>query len=111
MKIKTHDNFIVLEDERTDIKDFASYLEYIIPKKNTGQNVVIDLLNYKDLTLEQLLLFLTISNNHREDNQSLVIVNDAISPDDLPDELSVVPTIQEAEDLIEMENIERELGF
>lgn len=111
MKISEHDNYIVLEDDRNDVEDFASFLEYIIPKKNEGQNVVIDLLKYDDLTLEQLLLFLNASNNHRETNHSFVIVNNAISPDDLPGELAVVPTLQEAEDLIEMENIERELGF
>ncbi len=111
MKISKHDNFVILEDDRNDVKDFASFLEYIIPKKNEGQNVVLDLLKYETLTLEQLLLFLNVSNNHRANNLSFVIVNISVSPDDLPDELTVVPTIQEAEDLIEMENIERELGF
>lgn len=111
MKISEHDNFVVLEDDRNDIEDFASFLEYIIPKKNEGQNVVVDLLKYDSLTLEQLLLFLNASKNHQSTNQSFVIVNNAISPDDLPNELSIVPTLLEAEDMIEMENIERELGF
>lgn len=111
MKIREHDNFVVLEDDRNDVEDFASFLEYIIPKKNAGQNVVVDILKYEDLTLVQLLLFLKASNDHRETNQSFVLVNNAISPDDLPDELSIVPTLLEAEDLVEMENIERELGF
>jgi hypothetical protein len=111
MKISEHENFVVLEDDRNDVEDFASFLEYIIPKKNEEQNVVIDLLKYDNLSFERLLLFLNASNNHRANNQSFVIINAAISPDDLPDELSVVPTLQEAKDLIEMENIERELGF
>jgi len=29
----------------------------------------------------------------------------------MPDEIAVVPTIQEAYDIIEMEDIERDLGF
>ena len=111
MKISEHDNFVILEDDRNDVEDFASFLEYIIPKKNEGQNVIVELLKYENLSLDQLLLFLNVSNAHRATNQSFVIVNNAISPDELPDELSVVPTLQEAEDLIEMENIERELGF
>ncbi|HAT63224.1 MAG TPA: ribonuclease Z, partial [Flavobacteriaceae bacterium] len=40
-----------------------------------------------------------------------VIVNNAINPDDIPDEMIVVPTLQEAADIIEMEEIERDLGF
>ncbi|MFT4699201.1 MAG: hypothetical protein ACI9SJ_002365 [Flavobacteriaceae bacterium] len=111
MKISEQENYVILEDDRNDIKDFSSYLEYIIPKKNKGQNVIVDLLKYEDLTLNQLLLFMDVSNTHMSENQSFVIVNNAISPDELPDELSVVPTLIEAEDLIEMENIERELGF
>ena len=31
--------------------------------------------------------------------------------DDFPDNFNIVPTLQEAEDVIEMENIERDLGF
>ena len=111
MKISKHDNFVVLEDDRNDVEDFASFLEYIVPKKNEGNNVVVDLLKYESLSMDQLLLFLKASNEHRSSNQSFVIINNAISPDELPEELSVVPTLQEAEDLIEMENIERELGF
>jgi hypothetical protein len=31
--------------------------------------------------------------------------------DEIPDELIIVPTIQEAQDVIGMEEIERDLGF
>ena len=111
MKISEHDNYIVLEDDRNNLEDFASFLEYIVPKKNEGQNVVVDLSKYPDLSLDQLLLFLTVSNSHRKSGQSFVLVTDVLSPDDLPDELAVVPTIHEAEDFIGMEDMERGLGF
>lgn len=39
------------------------------------------------------------------------MVNTALSRDEIPDELLIVPTIHEAEDLIDMEEIERDLGF
>jgi len=42
---------------------------------------------------------------------SFVIVYDGINFDDLPDEIIVVPSLDEAKDLIEMENIERDLGL
>ena len=63
------------------------------------------------MSLEDLLFFLKVSNIHRATKHSFVIVNDAINPDELPDEMTIVPSLQEAEDIVEMEDIERELGF
>lgn len=111
MKIENHANFVILEDERDDIIDFASFIESQIPSKYKGQNVVLNLLKYGDLDLQKLLLFLKASTLHRKEKNSFVLVNDAINFDDVPDEMIVVPTLQEAKDIIEMEEIERDLGF
>ncbi|OAB78960.1 ribonuclease Z [Cochleicola gelatinilyticus] len=111
MKIENHENFVILADEKDDAADFASFLEYQIPNKFKGQNVVLNLSDYKELELPELLLFLKVSNLHRKTKHSFVIVNDAINPDDIPMEMIVVPTLQEGQDIIEMEAIERDLGF
>ena len=102
---------MIIADEQDDISDFASFLEYQIPKKFKGQNVVVDLLKYDKMELEHLLQFLKVSNLHRKTKHSFVLVNKGISPDVIPMEMIVVPTIKEAEDIIEMEEIERDLGF
>jgi len=111
MKILNSDNFVILEDERDDLKKFADFLEYQVSKKFKGQNVVIDLSKNLDLSLDQLLCFLTVSNSHRASKSSFIILNNALNPDDLPQEIIVVPTLIEAQDIIEMEEIERHLGF
>ena len=111
MKIENHPNFVVLEDEKDDISDFATFIESQVPSKYKGQNVVLNLLKYNSIELRELLLFLKPSNLHRKTKQSFVIVNNGISIDDVPNEMIVVPTIQEAADIIEMEEIERDLGF
>ncbi|NND88354.1 MAG: ribonuclease Z [Flavobacteriaceae bacterium] len=111
MKIENKDNYVILADEQDDIEDFASFLEYQIPNKFKGQNVVLDLTDYEKLTLPELLLFLKVSNLHRKTKHSFVIINNTINPDDIPYEMVVVPTLQEGEDIIEMEAIERDLGF
>ncbi len=111
MKVNKHESFIVLEDEYNDVSQFASYLTKKIPQKFNKQNVVINLLKYNTISQDELLLFLNLSNAHRSQKKSLVIVNDAIAIDDIPDEIIVVPTLLEAGDIIEMEEIERELGF
>jgi hypothetical protein len=42
---------------------------------------------------------------------SFVMVKPNIDIDDFPETLNIVPTLQEAEDVLEMEAIERDLGF
>ncbi len=111
MKIDNHNNFVVLEDEQNNLEKFASFLGFQIPNKFKKQNVIVNLLMIKDLSLENLLFFLEVSNIHRATKHSFVLVNDSINPDDLPSEMTVVPTLQEAKDIVEMEDIERELGF
>jgi hypothetical protein len=52
-----------------------------------------------------------LAKNKQEKNTSFVLINAAINLDDLPEHINIVPTLQEAEDILEMEAIERELGF
>ena len=111
MKIDNKDNFVILTDDRGNLSDFAGFLGRQIPSKYQGQNVVVNLLDFDSLQLEELLLFLEVSNSHRQTKHSFVLVNHAINPDDIPFEMVVVPTLQEAEDIIQMEEIERDLGF
>lgn len=110
MKSEKHDNFIYLEDEKDDPVKFASFIGSI-HHQFEKDNIVIDLQKYKLLTLSQLLSFLDISNHHRSNKKSFVLISDTINIDDVPDELNVVPTFQEATDMIQMEEIERDLGF
>ncbi|WP_194849959.1 ribonuclease Z [Nonlabens antarcticus] len=110
MTSKIFEKYTLLQDDQDDVCDFANFLTRIHDKFNEV-NIVIDILKYDTMSLQDLLCFLTLSNTHRALKKSLVIVTSAISPDDIPDELLVVPTIQEAEDIIDMEEIERDLGF
>ncbi|MEP0266262.1 ribonuclease Z [Dokdonia sp.] len=111
MKITTTDTYTTLTDERDDVMDFASYLERIVPEKYEALNLVVDLLKYEALTLDQLIAFLALSNTQREAGKSFVVVNTGIDYDLVPEEMIVVPTLQEAEDIVQMEEIERDLGF
>ena len=111
MKINEQNSFTILEDERDSIFNFASFISQQIPKYFSKKNVVINLLKYTDFVLEDLLLFLETSNVHRKNKHSFVLVNNAIDVDEIPLEMVIVPTIQEAADIIEMEEIERDLSF
>lgn len=110
MKIIEKDNYKIFRDEKDNVKEFAGFLQKIHDNFK-DDNVVIDILKYGSLNLEELLAFLELSNLHRKNKRSFVIVNDTINIDRVPEELVVVPTLQEAGDIIQMEDIERELGF
>lgn len=111
MKIEKTDKYTLLADDRNDLLRFSDYLEYIVPLKYENVHLVIDLSEHNTLELSQLLAFLKISTYHRASKHSFVIVNHAVDVDEIPAELVVVPTLQEAADIIEMEAIERDLGF
>jgi hypothetical protein len=52
---------------------------------------------------------LELSDAHRKTKKSFVLVTEKVSYDEVPDKICVVPTLQEAKDIIEMEEIERDL--
>ena len=111
MKVDTTKKYTVLTDERTNVEAFAKYLERIVPERYENHNLIVDLSKYDPLELPQLLAFLKLSNYHRSTKQSFVIVNNTIDIDEVPFEMAVVPTLQEGYDIVEMEDIERDLGF
>ena len=92
MKIENHDNFVVLSDDRGSFSDFVPYISMQVVKQYQGQNIVLDLLKYTHIALDELLELLKVSNLHRASKNSFVIINTAIDLDDIPEELVVVPT-------------------
>lgn len=76
-----------------------------------ANNLIIDLTFDKSLTMADLKLFLEMAKSQKKEKKSLVLVADGINFNDVPVKLTVVPTLLEAHDIIEMEEIERDLGF
>lgn len=77
--------------------------------KIKNDHIVVNLFSFTKLTSGEVLEFLQLSNKHRGSKKSFVLVTDKVTYDEVPDEICVVPTIQEALDLIDMEEIERDL--
>ena len=71
----------------------------------------MDFSNNINIDLKEILLFSHIGAEHKNNNKSFVIVYNGIDIDALPNDLMVVPTLTEAEDIIEIEEIERDLGI
>ncbi len=74
-------------------------------------NVIVNLFSLTAITTQDISEFLQLSKKHKNEKHSFVIVTNKISYEEAPEEVTIVPTLQEAYDLIEMEEIERDLGF
>ncbi len=74
-----------------------------------NDHIIINLSSFSTLKSDELLVFLQLSDAHRKSGKSFVLVTDTLHYSDLPDHICVAPTLQEARDIIEMEEIERDL--
>ncbi|MFV0566662.1 MAG: ribonuclease Z [Flavobacteriaceae bacterium] len=110
MIIDQNENISIITQEKAAVSELIKKIEAIYPKFKNN-NIVVVLNTLKTLGVEDVLGFLQLSNKHRASNFSFVIVTDKINMDDVPDEIIVVPTQQEAFDIIEMEEMERDLGL
>ncbi|RYJ44928.1 ribonuclease Z [Flavobacterium beibuense] len=110
MKVEEKGHTVTLKDTQGDVIAFRDKIE---GEYNTfkNQNIVIDITQDADVELKDILSFLSLSNKHRKSKKSFVVVVNDFDFNEVPDEMIVVPTILEAHDIIEMEEIERDLGF
>ncbi|WP_395053672.1 ribonuclease Z [Flavobacterium sp.] len=109
MKIENKDKTTIIKNTSSDIN---SFIENIITELINFkiQNLIIDLTT-TNVTVKDIKLFAEASKTHKKNKKSFVIVANDIDYNAVPTKISVVPSIQEANDCIEMEEIERDLGF
>lgn len=100
----------IITQEKASTIELVKKLD-VLYERHKNQNIIVVLTGIKPIPVSDVVEFLQLSRSHKANKQSFVIVNNKVALDDLPDDLVVVPTLQEAHDLIEMEVIERDLGF
>lgn len=104
------DNTTIITQEKVSVIELVKKLQALYPKYKNN-NIVVALTSLNAITKSEIAEFLQISNKHVAAKHSFVIVSSKIDLESVPDQLAVVPTIQEAFDIIEMEDMERDLGF
>lgn len=110
MIINKDGNISIITQEKASIIELVKKLD-VIYSRFKNDNIIVNLTSLKPISLQEIVEFLKISNDHRASKNSFVIVTDKVNFDDIPDEIVVVPTLHEAYDIIEMEEMERDLGF
>jgi hypothetical protein len=110
MKVERQKHAVLIKDTQGNLESFVEKLthEYKSFKK---ENIIVDLTHYNALTIKQLNLFLAISKIHKAAKKSFVLVANDIDFNTISAKLTVVPSQLEAHDLIELDEIERDLGF
>ncbi len=109
--------FTILEtSDKNSGKDIISIFEFFEEFNENytnfkNENIIFDFSKNIDIDLKEILLFSQKSKEHKNNNKSFVIVCNGIKFDELPNELIAVPTFKEAEDIIDIEDIERDLGI
>ncbi|MCJ7466953.1 MAG: ribonuclease Z [Maribacter sp.] len=98
----------IVYQENIALEAFLKNLIDAYPKLK-NDHIILNLFSFKKLRADDVLEFLEISNNHRKSGKSFVLVTDKVAYDDVPESICVVPTLREAHDVIEMEEIERDL--
>jgi hypothetical protein len=61
--------------------------------------------------MEDIKLFSELSKSHKKLNKSMVLVSDSVNFNAVPKSIILVPSTLEAHDIIQMDEIERDLGF
>ncbi len=98
---------------RNTESDFTAFLMKITHQYKTFEkhNLIIDLLSDDSVDMKKVVSFTPLSKQHKKSKKSFVIVADNLDFNAIPSKLTVVPSVLEAHDIIEMEEIERDLGF
>lgn len=110
MKVDTKGHTTTIKDTEGNV---VAFLEKIKSQYNSFKdyNLILDISRDETVNIKTIKLFSEISKIHKKAKKSFVIVAENIDFNDVPNSLLVVPTILEAHDMIEMEEIERDLGF
>ena len=106
MDVQTKNNYTFVSVNAYSIEKFK--LEW---KALTSNHLVLEIsenLNIDDAIISLLLI---IAEDLNRKGMSFVTIKSSVNIDDFPENINIVPTLQEAEDMIEMESIERDLGF
>jgi len=110
MKVEQKGHTTIIKDTQGN---FSNFLEKVSDQFNTykEQNLILDVSKNENLSVKELKEAKELANKYKKEKKTIVFVAENINFNEIPDYLLVVPSILEAQDIIEMEEIERDLGF
>ena len=110
MKVEQKGHTATIKDTQGDLVSFLMKVTHEY-KSFEKFNIILDISLCKDLTIKQINSFLPFIKMHAKAKKSIILVADGVHFTNVPDYITIVPTLLEAHDIIEMDEIERDLGF
>lgn len=110
MKIENTEKYTLISSTEVLFSNFHDNFLEALPSLEK-QNLILHISDNINVTKENFSLYLNIAEQRKENGTSFVVIYKTINIDDLPDNFNIVPTLIEAKDILEMEAMERELGF
>ena len=108
MQIKEATNYTLISSDEDSFKEFQ---KSVFKKINDfdKNHLIIQISEELSIDKKDFLLFLKIAEQKKENGTSFVVLNSSVNADDFDENLNIVPTLQEAYDYIEMDEMERQL--
>lgn len=110
MKVEQKGHTVCIKDTQGDMMSFLMKVTHEY-KSFEKSNIIIDIRLHHNLSLTAINSFMPLSKIHIKSKKSFIIVTSDLDHNAVSDKLAVVRSLQEAHDIIEMEEIERDLGF
>ena len=109
MKVTANATDFILSPENEDISFFVNDLETNY-SDYLSKHIIVDLSSLNP-QVDEVEQFQSIQDQHIANNKSFVIIVKDFDFNEATEGLNIVPTLQEAYDIIEMDDIQRDLGF
>lgn len=110
MKVDQKGHTTIIKDTQNNVLAFVEKINNAY-QTFQGQNLILDISHDKAISNADLFHFKELAKTHKKAKKSMIIVSDVIDFDKVPNYVNVVPSVLEAHDMIEMDEIERDLGF
>ena len=106
MHISKKETYTLVRVDESSFSDFRNRINEF-----ASGHLVLEVSEKLNIDNAKISLFLDISTNFKSNGMSFVVIKSDIDIDDFPESINIVPTLHEAEDVLKMEAIERDLGF
>ncbi|PID70898.1 MAG: ribonuclease Z [Flavobacteriales bacterium] len=110
MKCTKTSSATIVEPEKQSIIEIFTDFKIIYDDIATN-NIILNLSHLENINNKNLSLFSKLIKKHKKNKKSFVLIVNETYLNKLSDEITAAPTLTEAKDLVEMEEIERDLGF
>lgn len=109
MIVKENADYLLISAPSADFKTFKD--AFTNQYKVFNNHIILDLISFDKLDTGSINSFLQFAKTSRAHKKSFIIVAQNIDIDNISEEISCVPTLLEAQDTLEMDNLERDLDF